>query len=382
MVLLENSIETYFIEREFPIFTLAEIAGIGGGKALEAILSPISQTGKALRSLGVENYDLAGSITRAPGNYLCDSRFDKFSKAIQSMLNNQVKDSPYKNWKEKQFKEGFQSPHPLHQLLDFMTGRNIDVLIEVKESLSITDIYNTIADNLGLDLDQDSSIHISHITHAGRLEMIRIKDCEDLNNQGINIIIKTKGDTWNNRTTARINEVVPVQYHSNGTPYIKTRIGVWHEPNELLFTPSSIAEWYTIFIQELRRTAMQPDRGMNLSSFISKLDHISLDKIEYTHEQACLITANLARALDRFPVEIDKILKGIPMIRDQYALKSNTPKLVELELRKYVQKVFGRNVEISPYLIYLISVSLPINIIDFMNMKPTTHTVHKSDHIH
>jgi hypothetical protein len=380
MIFLETNIERHFIEREFSIFTLAEIAGIGGGQALEAILSPTSQTGKALRSLGIENYALAGSITRAPGNYLCDSRFDSFSKAIQSMLNNQVKNSSYKHWKEKQIMEGFQSPHPLHQLFDFMTGRNIDVLIEVEESLTITDIYNTITDNLALDLDQKSSIHVSHITHAGRLEMIRIRDLKDLNNQGINIIIKTKGDTWNSRTTARINEVVPVQYREDGTPYIKTHIGVWHEPNEILFTPGSVAEWHAIFIQELRRTAMQPDRGMNLSSFIKKLDQISSDKIGYSHEQVCLITANLARAFDRFPVEIDKILKGIPILQNNYALKSNTHANIESVLSKYAQEIFGKDIIIDPHLIHLLSISLPIDIRDFMNMEPTAHTVHKSTH--
>lgn len=380
-----NSCETRNIRgiiRDVPIYTLLETAGIGGAHALQAILSERSETGKALRHLGVNGFSLAGSITGMPGNALCDARFGTFSAAIQSLLDNQVKHSAY-NWRDHQKISGFDDPNPLHQLIDFLTGRNADVVIYTdNKNLSLSAIYEVLKERLSLDLPEGSPLIISRALHASRLEVIQLRDPRDKDNQGINITLANEDDTWNNRCSSRKSEVVPV-LHNQGYPYIEVGLGGWRVPNQLLITPADFPTWHTIFAQELRRTAMQPDRGMAVDSFTAKLRVIHPDaESNYLHEQICLITANLTRALDRYPEEVTGLIASIPELKPHFALKSNTDRRTAEVMMEYATTTFENPRCISPYLIHLLSIALPVNLDIFLGVNQVaTHTVLQSSYL-
>lgn len=381
-----NSCETSHIRgiiRDVPIYTLLETAGIGGAHALQAVLSERSETGKALRQLGVNGFALAGSISGMPGNALCDAQFGAFSAAMQSLLDNQVKNSSY-NWRDHQKISGFDDPNPLHQLIDFLTGRNADVVVYTdSKKLSLSAIYEVLKETLSFDLPEGSPLIISHALHAGRLEVIQIRDPRDKDNQGINITLANKDDTWNKRCSARKSEVVPVLYNQ-GYPYIQVGHGGWRVPNQLLVIPADFPAWHTIFAQELRRTAMQPDRGLAVDSFTAKLSAITPGtETQYNHEQICLITANLARALDRNPGEVAGLIALIPELKPHFALTSNTDQRTAKILMEYATATFENPRCISPYLIHLLSLALPVDLDAFLHVTPVaTHNVYQSMRLH
>lgn len=377
-----NPCETSYnlgITRDVAIYTLLETAGIGGAHALQAILSENSNTGKALSELGVSGFALAGSITGMPGNLLCDTRFGAFAEAVQSFLDHTIKGSTH-NWKDHQKISGFDDPNPIHQLLDFMTGRNADVIIYTdNEDLTLEEIYQVLVETLPLDMPENSPLIVSHALHAGRFEVIQFKDPRDHNNQGINITIANKDDSWNKQCSARSSEVVPV-LHDHGYPYIQVDRGGWRVPDQLLATPTTLSEWHMLFAQELRRTALQPDRGMDIDSFTAKLRLIPPDdNTAYSHEQICLITANLARALDRMPEQVSQIIASIPELQTRFALRSNTDSRILTALTKYAETFFDNPGTISPYLVHLLAIALPVDLDTFLYATSVaTHRVYQS----
>lgn len=374
--------------RFWPISVLLETADIGGGDILENLCDPQSQTHQALEKLGLVSMRLAGSITLGSGNFYC-SVFDEFSRSIVSInsgkpvrVKHPTGDLSIDNsWQLTRalgidnLPENSPEAQSFSQLLDFLTGRNADLLIKLNiapDEASITAVYDALIANLPQDVDRGKYI-ISLAKHAGRLPVIQIHDTQDRYNQGINLIFETPGDTWNSSTTGRIDEVVDILVE-NGRPGIYVSHDPKRESSRLLKTPSSLGELLAIFSQELRRSILYPDRnGINLDSYRKHLADIS--NLEITHEQACLITANLSRALARDQKYVEQVLQDLKI---EHYFHQNDPEIIKVYLVRALRQIFDDSPSIPPYLVKLFATALPMPIEEFLKLKPTPHPVLKA----
>lgn len=374
--------------RFWPLSVLLETADIGGGDILENLCDPRSHTHQALEKLGLVGVRLAGSITLGSGNYYC-SVFDDFSRAIASINSGQPVKVTHPtgdpdidcSWQLTRalgidnLPENSPEAHVFSQLLDFLTGRNADLLIKLNiapDEATITKFYETLITNLPQDLDRGKYI-ISLAKHAGRLPVIQIHDTQGKYNQGINLIFEMPGDTWNDSTSGRKDEVVDILFE-NGRPGIYVSHDPKQEPSRLLKTPSSLGELLAIFSQELRRSILYPDRnGINLDSYRKHL--VDMQNLEITHEQACLITANISRALARNPGHVEQALLDLQI---EHYFGQNNPETVQLYLTRALSQIFVDCLSIPPYLAKLFANALPMPIGEFLKLKPTPHPVLKA----
>ncbi len=370
------------------VHTLLETADIGGAAIADRICRADTRTNKALKELGVTRIRLAGSITLGSGNFYC-SIFDSFSRIIADANSGELvrvteptgDPDIDTSWHLTRMLDNLNLPEEAHeaksieQLLDFLTGRNADFLLtldKAPDEQAIEAIYEALVGNIPLDLDQGKYI-ISLTRHADRLPIIQISDTQNKYNQGINLIFETSSDDWNKSTTGRIKEVVDLDYLGNNPGIYISREPIVI-PSALTRTPSSIGEFLAIFSQELRRTILYPDRGgINLTSYQEKLLEITNPAI--SHEQVCLITANLARSLAINPKSVDETLKHLQI--NKY-FTQNTVEEVRLYLTKAINQIFTNRKTVNPDLIKYITTALPMKVEDFAKLNPTRHPVLKS----
>lgn len=367
------------------LYTLLETADIGGAPILQSICDQNSHTYQALEKLGLVGMRLAGSITLGSGNYYC-SEFDEFSREVSATnsgqpinVTNPTGDPDIDNsWKLTRalgidnLPNEAKEARSFSQILDFLTGRNADLLIKLAQAPtedSISAIYDALVATLPQDINKGKYI-ISLAKHAGRLPLIQIHNTKDKYNQGINIIFEMPGDTWNNSTSGRMDEVVGIAYE-DGVPGIFISRAPKNEPSRLLRNTSSLGELMAILSQELRRSVLYPDRGgIDFAEYIYQLKKI--DDQTISHEQACLIADNLARAYDRDPKHVEQLFLDL---RIGHHFGQNDPDTISHYMTLALSQIFVDFHRASPYLVKLLATVLPMMIEDFIKMIPTPHPV-------
>lgn len=371
-----------------PVETLVDMTGIGLPAIAMSLCDPLSVTGVSLAYHGLSDIEFAGSITWGQGNFY--TTYDKFSEIMAATQTSSL-------IRQIQSKEEIALPEDINsslkfvrmlgrldksnwgveaqafeQFLDFMSGKNADILLTLPPNTSIEIIYDLLCQTLPQDIVKGSFI-ISLAKHADRLPVIQICSTDDKYTQGYNIIIKSKDDEWNKRASGRAKEVVPVLIVDQ-LPRIYTTQEIGNNtPSTLIKTPESLGQFLAIFSQELRRTILRPDRGIDLASFKSHL-HL-IQNFNISHEDACLVMGNLVRSLATNPEKVDEAIQylGIEHLFDQ-----NNQDDIESCLNSALSQYFVNPARVSPELVKWIATSMPMSLKKFLALKPTTHPVIKS----